>query len=71
MRKENLIHRATYILVFNSKGELFLQKRTKTKDVYPGYYDPVAGGVVTIGEDCETFAKKAFSGSLRSRKSFK
>ncbi|MCW5208454.1 NUDIX hydrolase, partial [Desulfobulbus sp. US2] len=46
MREQRLIHRASYILVFNAVGELFIQKRTTTKDVYPGYWDVAAGGVV-------------------------
>ena len=50
MRQQNLIHRASYILVFNRKGELFIQKRTMTKDIYPGYWDMAAGGVVLAGE---------------------
>jgi len=50
MRQQNLIHRACYILVFNRKGELFVQKRTMTKDIYPGYWDLAAGGVVLAGE---------------------
>jgi len=50
MRACRLPHRATYILVFNSSGELFVQKRTMTKDIFPGYYDPAAGGVVLAGE---------------------
>ena len=50
MRSRRLPHRATYILVFNSGGELFVQKRTMTKDVFPGYYDVAAGGVVLAGE---------------------
>jgi 8-oxo-dGTP pyrophosphatase MutT (NUDIX family) len=50
MRQQRLIHRASYILVFNRQGQLFLQKRTMTKDVYPGYWDPAAGGVVLAGE---------------------
>ncbi|MBC8180909.1 NUDIX hydrolase YfcD [candidate division KSB1 bacterium] len=58
MRKLGLIHRATYILVFNSKKEIFVQKRTKTKDVYPGYYDVVSGGVVTAGETYDESAKR-------------
>ncbi|MEJ2236291.1 MAG: NUDIX domain-containing protein, partial [Syntrophobacterales bacterium] len=53
MRAGRLPHRATYILVFNSRGELFLQKRTQTKDVFPGYYDVAAGGVVLAGESYE------------------
>ncbi|NIR17298.1 MAG: NUDIX domain-containing protein, partial [Desulfobacterales bacterium] len=48
-----LPHRATYILVFNSGGELYVQKRTQTKDVFPGYYDVAAGGVVLAGESYE------------------
>jgi isopentenyldiphosphate isomerase len=53
MRAKNLPHRSTYIFVFNSHGELYVQKRTMTKDVYPGYYDPVTGGVVLSGESYE------------------
>ena len=50
MRAKRLPHRSTYILVFNSRGEIYVQKRTRTKDVFPGYYDPAAGGVVLAGE---------------------
>jgi len=56
MRAKKLPHRATYILVFNSKGELFVQKRTPTKDVYAGYYDTAAGGVVLAQESYEVGA---------------
>ena len=58
MRAKCLPHRATYILVFNSKGELFIQKRTTTKDIYPGYYDIAAGGVVLDGESYEESAQR-------------
>lgn len=50
MRAQRLPHRSTYVLVFNSRGEVYVQKRTRTKDVFPGHYDPVAGGVVLAGE---------------------
>lgn len=50
MREKKLIHRATYILVFNDQKQLFIQKRTMCKDVYPGYWDIAAGGVVLAGE---------------------
>ena len=53
MRTKNLRHRSTYILVFNSRGELYVQKRTRSKDVFPGYYDPATGGVVLAGESYE------------------
>ena len=58
MRRENLIHRASYILVFNSRGQLFVQKRTLSKDLYPGYYDIAAGGVVLAGESYEESARR-------------
>jgi 8-oxo-dGTP pyrophosphatase MutT (NUDIX family) len=50
MREQNLIHRAAYVLVFNDVNELYIQKRSSTKDVYPGYWDIAAGGVVLAGE---------------------
>jgi len=58
MRQQKLIHRASYILVFNSGGELFIQKRTKSKDIYPGYWDLAAGGVVLTGESYEESAQR-------------
>src|SRR5437870_13658653 len=58
MRAQRLPHRSTYILVFNSQGALYVQKRTMTKDVFPGYYDPAAGGVVLAGESYEESAQR-------------
>lgn len=53
MRRDVLLHRATYVIVENSKGEILIQKRSMSKDVYPGYYDPTTGGVVKAGETYE------------------
>lgn len=53
VRAEGLYHRATYLFVFNSAGELFLQRRSLEKDLYPGSYDACAGGVVIAGETYE------------------
>lgn len=50
-----LKHRATHILLFNAKGEIFLQKRSKTKDTHPGVWDSSASGHLDAGEtydDC-------------------
>jgi isopentenyl-diphosphate delta-isomerase type 1 len=50
-----LMHRAVHILVFNSKDELFLQKRSMSKDEQPGKWDSSAAGHVDSGEaylDC-------------------
>ena len=56
MRRFNLPHRATYVLILNGKGEVFVHKRTKTKDIYPGYHCPAVGGVVAAGETYEQSA---------------
>ena len=58
MRRLHLIHRAAYILLFNDKDGLLLQKRTATKDIYPGRYDIAAGGVVLAGETYELSAER-------------
>ena len=39
--------RASYIFVFNSQQQLYVQKRVKTKAYCPGYLDICAGGVVS------------------------
>lgn len=64
MREQHLIHRASYILVFNQAGELFVQKRTMSKDVYPGLYDVAAGGVVLAGESYEDAAERELAEEL-------
>ena len=58
MREQGLIHRATYIFVFNSAGQLYVQKRTATKDMYPSYLDLAAGGVVQHDESYELSAER-------------
>src|SRR5882672_2174487 len=67
MRAKNLPHRSTYILVFNSQGSLYVQKRTLTKDVFPGYYDPAAGGVVLAGESYEQGAVRELAEEMGIR----
>ena len=39
-----LMHRVVHCLVFNSKGDLYLQKRSETKDIQPGKWDSSVGG---------------------------
>lgn len=67
MRANRLIHRSTYILVFNPEGALYVQKRTMTKDVFPGYYDPATGGVVLAGENYEESALRELEEELGIR----
>lgn len=67
MRAKGLPHRACYILVFNSLGELFVQKRTMSKDIYPGYYDIATGGVVLAGESYDESARRELAEELGIR----
>lgn len=67
MRAKCLPHRATYILVFNSKNELFVHKRTMGKDIYPGYFDIAAGGVVMNGETYDESALREVEEELGIR----
>jgi 8-oxo-dGTP pyrophosphatase MutT (NUDIX family) len=67
MRADRLTHRATYILVFNSEGEIYVQKRTPIKDVFPGFYDVAAGGVVLAGETYEQGAERELAEELGIR----
>ncbi len=64
MRKQRLVHRAAYVLVFNSKGQIFVHKRTASKDVYPGYRDVASGGVVLAGETYEEAARRELKEEL-------
>lgn len=51
-----LLHRAVHLLVFNSRGQIFLQKRSMKKDRQPGLWDSSASGHVDSGEDYDTTA---------------
>lgn len=45
-----LLHPVVHLHLFNSKGELYLQKRPMWKDIQPGKWDTAVGGHVDFGE---------------------
>ncbi len=51
-----LRHRAVHVLVFNARGELFLQKRSMSKDTFPGAWDSSASGHLDSGETYDVCA---------------
>src|SRR6266436_8561350 len=51
-----LMHRAIHVLVFNSAGQIFLQKRSMSKDRQPGLWDSSSSGHVNSGEDYDDCA---------------
>jgi isopentenyldiphosphate isomerase len=52
----DLKHRAVHVLVFNARGELFLQKRSLRKDTHPGVWDSSASGHLDAGETYDACA---------------
>ncbi|MCX7819874.1 MAG: NUDIX domain-containing protein [Kiritimatiellae bacterium] len=53
-----LIHPAVHVFVFDSRGRLFLQRRSLTKDIQPGRWDTSVGGHLRPGEAPEAGAKR-------------
>ena len=51
-----LKHRAVHVLVFNARGEVFLQKRSMKKDIAAGKWDSSASGHLDTGEDYDACA---------------
>ncbi len=46
-----LLHPVVHLHLFNSRGELYLQKRPEWKDIKPGKWDTAVGGHVDYGEE--------------------
>lgn len=46
-----LLHPVVHLHLFNSRGELYLQKRPAWKDIQPGRWDTAVGGHVDWGEE--------------------
>jgi isopentenyldiphosphate isomerase len=57
-RDPSRIHRSVQILVFASDDRLLLQRRSPSKDLFPGYFCASASGHVASGETYETTAQR-------------
>jgi len=53
-----ILHPVVHLHVFNSLGELYLQKRAFNKDIQPGKWDTSVGGHVNYGEEVENALKR-------------
>lgn len=51
VRRDNLRHAATAVLLRDRDGRIYLHRRSDTKDWAPGHWDAAAGGVIAVGED--------------------
>ena len=47
------LHPVVHLHLFNSMGELYLQKRAMNKDIQPGKWDTAVGGHVDFDEEIE------------------
>ncbi len=54
----DLIHRSVQVLVFDHLGRLLLQRRSQTKDLFPGYYCASASGHVATGDQYARAARR-------------
>lgn len=64
VRRDNLRHRATAVLLLDPAGRVYVHRRTDTKDVYPGAHDCWAGGCVLAGEDPVSAAARELAEEL-------
>ena len=58
VRSRNLPHRGIGLIVFNSRGQVYVHQRTSHKDLFPSLFDMFIGGVVAAGESYEEAARR-------------
>jgi isopentenyl-diphosphate delta-isomerase type 1 len=64
IHEKGLMHRSAQVLVFNARGDLFLQKRSLSKDEFPGLWDSSAAGHVDPGESYFDCARRELAEEL-------
>jgi isopentenyl-diphosphate delta-isomerase len=57
-------HRATHVMIHDAEGRLFLQKRSLSKDTFPGCWDSSCSGHLDAGEDYATAARRELGEEL-------
>lgn len=58
VHRDGLFHRAIHVFVFNQAGQLYLQRRSLTKDSAPGKWVSSCSGHVDSGEDYDVAARR-------------
>lgn len=53
-----ILHPVVHLHVFNSRGEIYLQRRPEWKDIQPGKWDTAVGGHIDLGENVEGALKR-------------
>lgn len=67
VRRENLMHSATAVLVRDPSRRIYVHRRSPDKDWAPGHHDAAAGGVLTLGEEPEASAARELAEELGIR----
>ena len=58
LHEKGLWHQSAHIWIYNSKGQVLLQKRATIKDSYAGLWDVSAAGHISAGEKPEKSAAR-------------
>jgi len=64
VRRENLLHAATAVLVRDPEGRIYVHRRSPEKDWAPSHHDAAAGGVLTYGEEPAAAAARELAEEL-------
>ncbi len=64
VRRENLLHAATAVLVRDAADRIYVHRRSPDKDWAPGHHDAAAGGILTHGEEPGPSAARELSEEL-------
>ena len=59
-----VLHPVVHLHLFNSRGELYLQRRPLWKDIQPGRWDTSCGGHVSYGETPDEALRREVSEEL-------
>lgn len=58
------LHPVVHLHVFNSLGDLYLQKRPQWKDIQPGKWDTSVGGHIDLGENVDMALRREVNEEL-------
>jgi len=64
VRRENLLHLATAVVVRHPDGRIYVSRRAEDKDWAPSHHDAAAGGVVRHGEPVDVSARRELAEEL-------
>ena len=64
VRRDNLLHAATAVIVRDADGRVYVHRRSDTKDWAPGHWDAAAGGVIAAGEEPDASAVRELAEEL-------